>query len=66
VASKSQWVQLEVTQDATGSRSLTIATAKTQGGAGLTLSTTPAAVDLVNIYWNGTLLYAVVGGLAFA
>ena len=42
-----------ITQDATGSRALTLGTAiKTAGGAGLTLSTAPNAVDVVSLIYN--------------
>ena len=42
-----------ITQDATGSRTLTLGTAiKTAGGAGLTLSTAPNAVDVVSLIYN--------------
>ena len=60
------WLQLDVLQDGTGTRTLTITGAKTPGGAGLTLSTAANALDLVSLSWDGTTLYAIVGGASFA
>lgn len=50
---------LELTQDATGSRTITFPwTVKTAGGAGITLSTTANAIDIVTLYYNGTSYFA--------
>lgn len=45
---------LVITQDATGSRRITWPSNFKYAGNGLTLSTTPAAVDTVTMRWDGT------------
>jgi|WetSurMetagenome_2_1015567.scaffolds.fasta_scaffold147318_1 hypothetical protein len=65
VNNKPAWIQLEVIQDNIGSRGLTITGAKTVGGFGLLLSSTPGAIDIVDVFWNGSTLFAIVGGLNF-
>jgi hypothetical protein len=60
------WMELEVTQGGSGSYTLTIAGAKTPGGAGLVLSTAVGSLDIVDVYWNGSVIRAAVAGLAFA
>lgn len=48
--SNAAWLTLEFVQDGTGSRTLALASAyKTAGGAGITLTTTAAARDLVHL-----------------
>ena len=60
------WLELTVTQDAAGSRGLTIVGAKTQGAAALALSTTPLAVDIVSISVTAAgLIRAVIAGNDF-
>jgi hypothetical protein len=55
------YLTLEVIQDATGSRTLTLpAGTKVIGGA-LTLTTTGGATDLITLRWNGTTLFANYG-----
>lgn len=66
VANKAQWFQIEATQDGTGNRTLAIVGARTPGGFGLTMSTAAGALDVVSCYWNGTVLFAQVAGLAFS
>lgn len=66
IPNKPAWIQYEVIQDGVGTRALTISGAKTPGGFGLLLSSAPGAIDLVNVFWNGSSLFAVVGGLAFS
>lgn len=63
---RTAWLQLKVIQGGVGSFTLAITGAKTPGGAGLTLSTAVGAQDLINVYYDGTTLYAAVAGLAFA
>lgn len=63
-AGRTQWAQLRIVQGGAGSFTLTIAGAKVAGGT-LVLSTAVGAVDIVNIYWNGSVAYAAVGGLNF-
>lgn len=65
VAGRSQWGQLRVIQGAGGSHTLTIVGAKTPGSAGITLSITAGARDLLSLSWDGTELDVAVGGLAF-
>ena len=52
---------IELVQDSTGSRTLTLPLNSivmgTQGGSTLTLTTTPNAIDIVSFYNNGTTLY---------
>jgi hypothetical protein len=60
------WPQLKVVQSGLGSNVLTIVGAKTPGGLGLALSSAVGAIDIVSLYWDGTTLFASVGGLAFA
>lgn len=45
---------LEFTQDATGSRTLTLPTTATAAQGGLTLSTAANAIDIVKFIWDGT------------
>ncbi len=65
VAGRTQWAQLKLIQGGGGGFSVTI-NAETPGGAGLTLSVAAGAVDIVSLYWDGAILFATVGGLAFA
>jgi hypothetical protein len=58
------YLTLEVIQDATGSRTLTLpaSTKVIGGGAGaVTLTTTGGATDLLTFRWNGTTLFANLG-----
>lgn len=58
---KGAWLSLELIQDGTGSRTLTLASAyKTAGGAGITLSTAAAARDFVHLTTRdaGTTIFA--------
>jgi hypothetical protein len=58
------YLTLEVIQDATGSRTLTLpaSTKVIGGGAGaVTLTTTGGATDLLTFRWNGTTLFANIG-----
>jgi hypothetical protein len=58
------YLTLEVIQDATGSRTLTLpaSTKVIGGGAGaITLTTTGGATDLLTFRWNGTTLFANLG-----
>lgn len=51
---------LEVIQDGTGNRTLTLPTGSKvgSGGAGaVTLTTTASAIDILSFYYNGTTLY---------
>lgn len=45
---------LELTQDGTGGRSITIADVETPSGAPISLSTAPGAVDVIRLHWNGS------------
>lgn len=52
---------IAVTQDGTGSRTLTLpAGSKVQGGS-LTLTTTPGATDLLGFYYNGSTFFFNIG-----
>lgn len=57
-----QFFLLEVVQDATGSRTLTLTGAKVvnSGGGIVGLSTAANAIDLMSIYYNGTTFYVMV------
>jgi hypothetical protein len=58
------YLTLEVIQDATGSRTLTLpaSTKVIDGGAGaVTLTTTGSATDIITFRWNGTTLFANMG-----
>jgi hypothetical protein len=58
------YLTLEVIQDATGSRTLTLpaSTKVIDGGAGaVTLTTTGSATDIITFRWNGTTLFANLG-----
>lgn len=58
------YLTLEVIQDATGSRTLTLpaGTKVIGGGAGaITLTTSGGATDLITLRWNGTTLFANYG-----
>lgn len=59
------WVQLALVQDAVGSRVPTLPGVLTPAGAALTFSTAALAVDLVSLYFDGSLLYASIAGLRF-
>ena len=52
-ASKVYSCTLELTQDATGSRSLVLAGVRTAYGVPITLTTTANAIDLIRCEWNG-------------
>lgn len=56
---------MRLVQDATGSRLLTLTGFKKSQGV-LTLSTAPAAIDLISFFYDGTYWYAGAMGLAFA
>jgi hypothetical protein len=63
-AGKVVYLTLEVIQDATGSRTLTLpaSTKVIGGGAGaVTLTTTGSATDIITFRWNGTTLFANLG-----
>lgn len=56
------WMTIEITQDGTGSRTLTLGAAyKTAGGAGVTLSTAAASVDTLHLFTRdgGTTIYVI-------
>lgn len=62
-------IVLVLTQDATGSRTVTWpASVKWSGGVAPTLSTTASAVDIISMFTTdaGTTWYAVTGGLGFS
>lgn len=65
-SSQTAWLQLKLIQDATGGRTITLPSTKRPGGVALTLSSAPNAVDIINVYWDGSTAYATVGGLAFS
>ena len=57
---------LKITQDATGSRTLTLgAGIKKAGGTAITLSTAASAIDILSIFYDGTSYY-VAGSLNFS
>lgn len=63
-AGKVVYLTLGVTQDATGSRTLTLpaGTKVINGGAGLVmLTTTASATDMLCFRWNGTTLFCTIG-----
>ncbi|HXJ69875.1 MAG TPA: hypothetical protein VNM39_13275 [Verrucomicrobiae bacterium] len=66
IAGRPQWLQLKVIQGGGGGFTMTITGAHTPGGAGLALSAAAGATDLVSLYWDGAVLFATVGGLAFS
>ncbi len=45
---------IELTQDATGSRTITLPTIKWQGGTAPTLTTTASKTDLIALFYDGT------------
>jgi hypothetical protein len=57
--------KLKLTQDGTGSRTITWPTIKWVGGAAPTLSTAAAAIDIVSLYYDGTSYYG-TAGIGFA
>lgn len=59
------WVQLTLQQDATGSRVPSLPAVLTPGGTPLTLSTAPGAIDVISLYYDGTVLKGAIAGLAF-
>lgn len=67
VAGRTQWAQLKLIQGGGGGFTATIPGAKTpNNGAGLTLSAAAGAIDIISIYWDGAIPYALVGALRFA
>jgi hypothetical protein len=60
------WYQVFVIQGGAGSFVPTFVGAKTPGGTPLTFSTAPGSVDVVSLCWYRNVLYATIGGLAFA
>lgn len=66
VAAGTQFAMI-ITQDATGSRTLTLTNIRKPGGAaGLVLSTAASAVDVVVFWYSGANWYAMLSGKAFA
>jgi hypothetical protein len=65
-ANQPTWLQLKVKQDGTGSRIPTLPGVLVPGGTPLTFSTAAGATDILSLYYDGALLYATIGGLAFA
>lgn len=59
-------VTLELTQDATGSRTLTTSGVKWPYGITPTLSTTGSSVDLIHLLWTGDCWVGLVGAMAIA
>ena len=60
------WCQLALTQDATGARTVTFPGTLTPGGIALTLSSAPGATDLVSLFFDGSVWWAQIAGLAFS
>jgi hypothetical protein len=60
------WYQILVIQGGAGSFVPTFVGAKTPGGTPLVYSTAPGAADVVSLWWYRNVLYATIGGLAFA
>lgn len=63
-AGKVVYLTLEVIQDATGSRTLTLpaATKVISGGVGaVSLTASGSATDIISFRWNGTTLFATIG-----
>jgi len=52
-----QSITLILTQDSTGNRTLTSTMRAAGGVSGKTLSTAPSAVDIVNVFYDGSLYY---------
>jgi hypothetical protein len=60
------WMQLKVKQDSVGSRVPTLPGVLTaNAGAALVFSTAPFAVDLLSLYFDGSLISGTLSGLRF-
>jgi hypothetical protein len=57
-----QSMTLLLTQDATGSRTVTWPTMRWPSGTAPTLTTTPGKMDIISVFYSGTSYFGFVGG----